>query len=185
MSAVQNPSTTPQSVSVVIYPAGTTLGGQSVDSSHSSQGVKWDETQYQLQSAILVLDASQSAELGADCWVGMNGKETNLALHWQINTTNKQTAQLDVTNLLNNGANDFWVHYDATQFPFTTTTLTFDLTLQVVLKYIGTGTPSADPITTTQSLSLPNLPWYYWVAIAAGVAVLIVMMVVVARRRKG
>jgi hypothetical protein len=185
LSAAASDATTPQSTKVTIYPAGTTLKTQSGDSSHSSPSISWDPTQYQLQSATLVLTASQSAELGADCWVGMNEMQVpKLALNWAADTTNEQTVQADVTSMLCNGANDFWVHYDATQLPFTSTTLTFGMTLQVVLTYIGTGTPSTNPITTGPSLTMPNLPWYYWVAIAGGVVALIAVLYVMSRRRK-
>lgn len=183
MSSAASSTTTPQSVKVIVFPAGTKLSCQSGDSSHSNQSVTWDETEYELQAANLVLDASQSAELGADCWVGMNGVQTNLAANWAAGSTNKQTQSLVVTEMLNNGSNDFWLHYDATQIPFTSTEITFDLTLQIVLKYIGTGTPSKTPISTSQGVTLPDLPWYAWVAIAAGIVILIVAILLMRRHK--
>jgi hypothetical protein len=169
---------------VVIYPAESQVK-ENTDSSHNSPNITWDQTQYEVQSATLTLEAQSNAAFGGECHVGMNGKLTTLAANWAFGATNMQNRQLDVTSFFNYGVNDFWVHYGTTSVLFSSSSLTFSLNLQVVLKYIGTGIPSANPLTVSSSLTLPSLPWYYWVAIAAAVVGLIVVLVVVARKRKG
>lgn len=169
---------------VVIFPAESQVK-ENTDSSHNNPDITWDETQYKLQSAILTLEAQSNAAFGGECYIGMNGERTTLAANWALGTTNMQNRQLDVTSFLNNGANDFWVHYGTTSVLWSSSSLTFSLNLQVVLEYIGTGTPSTHPLSVSSGLTLPSLPWYYWVLIAAAVVTLIVVMIMVAKRRKG
>jgi hypothetical protein len=168
----------------VIYPAESQVK-ENTDSSHNSPDITWDQTQYEVQSAILTLEAQSNAAFGGECYVGMNDKRTTLAANWALGATNMQNRQLDVTSFFNYGVNDFWVHYGTTSVLFSSSSLTFSLNLQIVLKYLGTGQPSANPVTVSSGLTVPSMPWYYWVLIAAAVVTLIVVMVVVARRRKG
>jgi hypothetical protein len=136
-----------------------------------AKNIAWDQSQYQLQSATLVIQASQTYLSGAQCQVYINN---NLAISigWGAFDNGTKQQSSDVTSSLLDGNNTFTIVY-TTSFPSIGATLNvIDLSLNLTFLYIGTGQPG-NPIGPPGGLTLSYLEIAFIVGTALGVGLIV------------